>query len=201
MVKKKVHKDSLEYQNYLREKERGFRAGGGVSSGYGGGSSGFGGGISSNIPKSYAANVSKPVNISQNIENVNNNLDKPKNNLFRAANNERELKTLKYYQDDNDNKFDTIGTKEFYQLNKDRYLNELWKEENEKLEKIDEDFNKNKKKVLPNDEELKKDNKGDLQKSKIDKKLLLFNKPICSKCGKLQNKNNTKGVYFCSDCE
>ena len=45
MVKKKVHKDSLEYLNYLKEKERGFKSGGGYSG------SGAGGGIN------YTANI------------------------------------------------------------------------------------------------------------------------------------------------
>ena len=49
MVKKKVNKDSVEYLNYLKEKERGFKAGGGYSGG------GGGGGIS------YAANISRPI--------------------------------------------------------------------------------------------------------------------------------------------
>ena len=141
VVKKKVHKDSLEYQNYLKEKERGFKSGGG-----GGGSSGFGGGYNI-IPKSYASVISKPVNVSHPNENLNYNSDIQKNTprLRGANNNERELKTLKYYQDDTDNKFDTIGTKEFYQLNKDRYLNDLWKEENDK-NLTDDNIYKNKKK-------------------------------------------------------
>ena len=208
MVKKKVHKDSQEYQNYLREKERGFKA-------FGHSSLGGGFGATDKGSNSYIANVSNP--IAPKCECINCHADITKSNsgkklcnnclmVLRKSNsnennNDKDLKTLKYYQDDTDDKFDTIGTKEFYQLNKDRYLNELWKEENEKLEKIDEDFNKNKKKVLPNDEKSKKDNKGDLKKGKIDNKLFLFNKPICSKCGKIQNKSTTKGVYFCSNCE
>ena len=216
MVKKKVHKDSLEYQNYLREKERGFRAGGGVSSGYGGGSSGFGGGMSSNIPKSYAANVSKPVNISLNIENINNNLDKPKNNLFRAANNERELKTLKYYQDDNDNKFDTIGTKEFYQLNKDRYLNDLWKEQNNKnLTDDNINYNRNKKNDIPenqlsnedqnlNNEKINKPNDNEnpehVHYRKIPQKLRCSNCNQLSPISRIYNCNICKGRSICKNC-
>ena len=208
MVKKKVHKDSQEYQNYLREKERGFKA-------FGHSSLGGGFGVSDKGSNSYIANVSNP--IAPKCECINCHADISKGNSGKKLcnnclntlrksnsnenNNDKDLKTLKYYQDDIDDKFDTIGTKEFYQLNKDRYLNELWKEENEKLEKIDEDFNKNKKKVLPNDSELKKDNKEELKKGRIDNKLFLFNKPFCSKCGKLQDKNTTKGVYFCSNCE
>ena len=183
MVKKKVHKDSLEYLNYLKEKERGFKAGGVSSSGVGG------------IGISYTANISKPVNcecinchtnISKNTgknlcDNCINNLRGPKNNI--------DLKSLKYYQDDNNDKFETIGTKEFYQLNKDRYLNDLWKEGNNKLTKIDEDLNKN--------QNEKEEDKND----DFDKKEFIFDKPICSKCGKIQNKNLNKGIYFCKNCE
>ena len=183
MVKKKVHKDSLEYLNYLKEKERGFKAGGVSSSGVGG------------IGISYTTNISKPVNcecinchtnISKNTgknlcDNCINNLRGPKNNI--------DLKSLKYYQDDNNDKFETIGTKEFYQLNKDRYLNDLWKEGNDKLTKIDGDFNKN------------KNEKNEDENDDLDKKQFIFDKPICSKCGKIQNKNLNKGIYFCKNCE
>ena len=190
MVKKKVHKDSLEYQNYLREKEKGFKAGGGFS--------GSGGGLSSDfISKHYnTANVSKPVQPRCECINCHSEMkgdsgkslcEKCSNNL-RAAKNDREFKSLKYYQDDNDDKFDTIGTKEFYQLNKDRYLNDLWKEENDKLQKIDENIDE----MKNNDDNLKIDSK--------DNKLI-FEMPICSKCGKIQNQNSNKGIYFCKNCE
>ena len=98
MVKKKVHKDSEEYLNYLKEKERGFKSGGGFSGG------GGGGGVS------YAANISRP--IVQRCECINCHSSLPNNsgknlcdrctNVLRAANNEKELKYLKYYQDDDD---------------------------------------------------------------------------------------------------
>ena len=182
MVKKKVHKDSEEYLNYLREKERGFKAGGGYSGGGGGGIS-------------YAANISRP--IVQRCECINCHSSLPSNsgknlcdrctNVLRAANNEKELKSLKYYQDDDD-KFDTIGTKEFYQLNKDRYMNDLWKEENDKLTKIDEDYNKSKTAG-------KKNENIEIIESKY-----LFEKPICTKCGKIQNQKFNKNTYFCKEC-
>ena len=185
MVKKKVHKDSEEYLTYLREKERGFRNIAGPSSGGAFGNSAI-------ISRPNFANISKPV--STHCECINchtsiaknsgkNLCDKCTNNL-REANNNRELKSLKYYQDDADDKFDAIGTKEFYQLNKDRYMSNLWKEENEKIAKIDENFNKNKEeKNLENVE-------GEF----------LLEKPICSKCGKIQNQNLNKGIYFCKNC-
>ena len=187
MVKKKVHKDSLEYMNYLKEKERGFKSGGGSSLGGGGG-----------MGISYTANISKPVhceciNCHANMtKNTGKNLcDNCINNL-RGPKNDIDLKSLKYYQDDDNNDKFEMGTKEFYQLNKDRYLNDLWKEENAKLVKIDEEFNKEK-----NDNNINDENKHD----NIDENQIILDKPMCSKCGKIQNQNANKGIYFCKDCE
>ena len=187
MVKKKVHKDSEEYQKYLREKEKGFRT-------VGGGSSGGGGNLSFNT---NTANIFKPIQISKPCECINCHSNMPKNigkslcdkcsnDLKKANIIDKESKLLKYYQDDNDDKFDTIGTKEFYQLNKDRYLNDLWKEENDKLSKNDDKDN------------LKKGKSADL-KNNLDnnEKKLLFDKPICTKCGNIQNQNSNTGIYFC----
>ena len=229
MVKKKVHKDSLEYQNYLKEKERGFKSGGG--GGGGGFSSGYGGIASDITTKHYVENVSKPTTIHRNCINCHSDIsnsnsgknlcNKCTEHLRGANNNDRDLKSLKYYQDDTDNKFDTIGTKEFYQLNKDRYLNDLWKEENMKLAKIDENFNENLKidsenqKIdleninlqdsqinfeleMPN--QIKNLNDDDIKKKEYIQRLYLVNKPICSKCGVIQNQNLNKGLYFCQDC-
>ena len=116
MVKKKVHKDSEEYLTYLREKERGFRNIAGPSSGGGGAF-----GNSAIISRPNFANISKPVtceciNCHTNIPKISgkNLCDKCTNSLRAAnSNNNIELKSLKYYQDDADDKFDTIGTKEF----------------------------------------------------------------------------------------
>ena len=184
MVKKKVHKDSLEYLNYLKEKERGFKASGGSSGGGG-------------IGISYTANISKPmhcecINCHASIsKNSGKNLCDKCINTLRGPKNDIDLKSLKYFQDDKEDKFDTIGTKEFYQLNRDRYLNDLWKEENYKLTKIDEDFNKK-----------KNSNKNDDNKNEdINEEQITLDKPICSKCGKIQNQNLSKGTYFCNDCE
>ena len=190
MVKKKVHKDSEEYQQYLREKEKGFKNVGG------GGYSGGGGNLSFN---NTSANIYRPIQISTRCECINCHSNMPKNNTGKSLCDkcstqlkksniiDKESKLLKYYQDDSDDKFDTIGTKEFYQLNKDRYLNDLWKEENNKLEKIDENYNKN----------IKTDN---LNKDIDNVEMNILDKPICSKCGNTQNPNYNKGIYFCKNC-
>ena len=193
MVKKKVHRDSEEYQKYLKEKENGFRTIGGPS---------FGGGIGSSdiMSKSYTAVISKPVSSHSECINCHANISKGNSgkNLCNSClgklrennkNDDKELKNLKYYREDIDEKFDTMNTKEFYQLNKDRYLNDLWKEENDKLAKIDENFTNNKN-IEPT--KLKNDNNSNK---------LLFDKLICSKCGQIQNLNSSKGTYFCKNCE
>ena len=67
-------------------------------------------------------------------------------------------------------------------------MNDLWKEENDKLLKIDEDYNKNKAAG-------KKKENIDIIESKY-----LFEKPICSKCGKIQNLKFNKNAYFYKEC-
>ena len=86
--------------NYLKEKERGFKSGGGSSLGGGGG-----------MGISYTANISKPVhceciNCHANMtKNTGKNLcDNCINNL-RGPKNDIDLKSLKYYQDDNNDKY------------------------------------------------------------------------------------------------
>ena len=51
------------------------------------------------------------------------------NNLNNNGN--KNIHIYEYYQNIDDGKYDPINTKEFYEMNRNRYLSELWKKENE----------------------------------------------------------------------
>ena len=55
-------------------------------------------------------------------DNVNNNIDK--NNSVS-----KKKRTYEYYQNSDEGKYDPINTKEFYEMNRNKYLSELWKKE------------------------------------------------------------------------
>ena len=49
------------------------------------------------------------------------------------TNDNKNLRSYEYYQANDDDKYDPINTKEFFEMNRNRYLSELWKKENEDL--------------------------------------------------------------------
>ena len=73
-----------------------------------------------------------------NNKNNNNNLYSNYNNLatnYNSGNNNNTMKSYEYYQNNDDDKYDPINTKEFFEMNRNRYLSELWRKENEDLPK------------------------------------------------------------------
>ena len=74
-----------------------------------------------------------------NNKNYNNNLNSNYNNLatnYNSGNNNgNSMKSYEYYQNNDDDKYDPINTKEFFEMNRNRYLSELWRKENEDLPK------------------------------------------------------------------
>ena len=73
--------------------------------------------------------------INTNLNNINNNHDNnlKSNNLNNNINYNNGSKTTRYdnYKNYEDDKYDPINAKEFFEMNRNRYLNELWKKENE----------------------------------------------------------------------
>ena len=74
-----------------------------------------------------------------NNKNYNNNLNSNYNNYatnYNSGNNNgNTTKSYEYYQNNDDDKYDPINTKEFFEMNRNRYLSELWRKENEDLPK------------------------------------------------------------------
>ena len=87
----------------------------------------------SNCHNKYNNNLSQnnkeTLFICENCANKVNSGDKNKN----KKNDIKTLHSYEYYQNMNDDKYDPINTKEFYELYRNKYLSELWNKENEGL--------------------------------------------------------------------
>ena len=60
-----------------------------------------------------------------------NDNESESNNFDRNNNGNKNIRTYEYYQNLDDGKYDPVNTKEFYEMNRNRYLSELWKKEND----------------------------------------------------------------------
>ena len=85
--------------------------------------------IKDNKDKNNKDNLFVCDNCANELNNKNNNEDNNNNTL-------KKLKSRDYYQNINDDKYDPINTKEFYELNRNRYLSDLWKNENDNKKNI-----------------------------------------------------------------
>ena len=107
-----------------------------------------------------AKNKNEPLYVCENcIHKIN-----PNQSLDNVNNGNKTLRPFEYYQNNEDDKYDPINTKEFFEMNRNRYLSELWKKENDDLpqgkrgvksrsiEKINKnDFDKDKNNEYKND--------------------------------------------------
>ena len=91
--------------------------------------------------------------------NYNNGGNDYNNNPNNNNNNKPVVRSYEYYHNNDDDKYDPINAKEFFEMNRNRYLSELWKKENEdnpygkravkyrsieKVKSLDKDKGKNK---------------------------------------------------------